>query len=635
MFTSIRLRFNLFFIGLAVAPILLVGGVVAIRSYTVERQQALTLQQETALRFAAQTSDHMSQMESLLKAADKVEGLIYLDSESQKATLSKLLAFQNGFAELTLLDQAGREVIRVNRIRFVGQRQLRDRSNSPEYLQPIATRQTYYSSLIYPTSAPEPLIRIAVPLIDVRSDAIYGVLVGDARIQKVWELLRQDRFEAGEQVYMLTAGGRVIAHQQPSVVLRGTHFDRPAENGIHSGLSSEQVVLSSVPLHFGRYTYYVVAERRATDALALAFQTVVLTSGTTILALLAALTLGVVSVQKVVVPIEQLAKAARAIENGDLSVRVPSHSGDEIGLLSGAFNRMAARLSQTLTGLEQKIGALEKAEREIKELNADLEKRVVERTAELQAANERLKELDRLKSKFIADMTHELRTPLAILNTRIYLMERAGPEKYAHYLSVFQEHVDMITRFVDSVFDLSQLDLTDRKIEFQPVDLKVLVEQVVSVMRPRAEAAGLALNLRLPLPSTIVLGEPNHLSRVITNLVSNAILYTPSGHIEVRLRVEAVDEIVYLEVQDTGIGISFEDQEHIFQRFYRGSNAGQSTIHGMGLGLSVVQEIVTLHKGEIHVDSQMGNGSTFVVQLPLHVTAKIERAPALVDPAAI
>jgi len=114
-----------------------------------------------------------------------------------------------------------------------------------------------------------------------------------------------------------------------------------------------------------------------------------------------------------------------------------------------------------------------------------------------------------------------------------------------------------------------------------------------------------------------VLGEHNQLAQVITNLLANAIHYTPAGR--VRVTTSQTDGYVCLTVQDTGIGIEPEDLPHIFNRFYRGRRAGQSNIPGSGLGLGIVKEIVDLHQGRIEVDSQVGGGSTFRVWLPIAV----------------
>ncbi len=263
------------------------------------------------------------------------------------------------------------------------------------------------------------------------------------------------------------------------------------------------------------------------------------------------------------------------------------------------------------------IDARKLVEAEIQRINANLEQLVAERTNELQAANERLTELDRLKTKFIADVTHELRTPLTVLSTRVYLLQHSPPEKHPAYLMALKEQLERLTNFVNATLDLSRLELGHDRIAFGRVDLNNVIQQVVRALEPRAEIAGLQMNLiSSPIPE--VRGEFNQLAQVITNLVANAINYTPNGSIIVKTSFEENQQQVCLEVTDTGMGISEADIPHLFTRFYRGERAGQTSIPGTGLGLSIVKEIVDLHEGNIAVQSQVGRGTTFKVYLPIY-----------------
>jgi len=258
------------------------------------------------------------------------------------------------------------------------------------------------------------------------------------------------------------------------------------------------------------------------------------------------------------------------------------------------------------------------AEAALQQLTADLEHRIAERTAELKAANERLTELDLLKTKFIADVTHELRTPLAVLSTRVYLLQHSPPEKHPEYLAALKEQLERLAKFVNTVLDLSRLELGKDKIEFGEVDLNQVITQVVAALAPRAEIAGLTLELYQQKPLPYIEGEFNQLAQVITNLVANAINYTSNGSITVSTWQDESRARICLEVKDTGMGIPQEEIPHLFTRFYRGQRAGQSTIPGTGLGLSIVKEIVDLHEGEIEVLSRVGVGTTFRVWLPYH-----------------
>ncbi len=265
---------------------------------------------------------------------------------------------------------------------------------------------------------------------------------------------------------------------------------------------------------------------------------------------------------------------------------------------------------------------------EIQRYASELEERVEARTAELKAANEQLLELDRLKSKFVSDVSHELRTPITNLGMYLYLLERSPDEKRGQYLTVLQQQADRLKHMVEGILDLTRLDLGRAPVAFGPVDLNELVDQVVTAHHPRAEAARLVLSFTPDRALPLVRGERNQIAQVVTNLVVNAINYTPRGEVRVRVTVDEPGRRVGLEVADTGMGISPEDIPHIFERFYRGHEAVDRNIPGTGLGLGIVWEIVNLHGGTIEVESQVGTGTTFRVWLPVYESAMHQAASA-------
>lgn len=225
------------------------------------------------------------------------------------------------------------------------------------------------------------------------------------------------------------------------------------------------------------------------------------------------------------------------------------------------------------------------------------------------------KELDRLKDMFVSDVSHELRTPTTNIGLYLELLLDAPPEKRTHYLNVLKEQSNLLIKLVEDILDLSRLAVgKEKKVEFARIKLNKLVDQVVTAIRPLAEAGGLELSFNPDPNLPLVMGEPNQLSRLISNLVANAIHYTVKG--DVVVRTSWGDSMVCLEVHDTGIGIDPEDRPHIFERFYRGKLVRQSKIHGTGLGLAIVKEIADMHGSRIDFKSDLGKGTTFYVRFP-------------------
>jgi signal transduction histidine kinase len=247
---------------------------------------------------------------------------------------------------------------------------------------------------------------------------------------------------------------------------------------------------------------------------------------------------------------------------------------------------------------------------------AELEDRVAERTRELATANERLQELDRLKSKFISDVSHELRTPITNLGMYLDLLEYGQQDKRHHYTDVLRQETKRLQQLVEGILDLSRLETSqERGVQFEKTDLNQIVAQAVDTHLPQAATAGLTLTFTPTPETTLIMGVHNQLSQIVTNLLTNALNYTHEGGIQVEtIRKNGQ---VCLRVQDSGIGIDREDMPHLFDRFYRGQRVGQFNIPGTGLGLAIVKEIVDLHNGQVHVQSDAGQGTTFEVWLPL------------------
>lgn len=220
------------------------------------------------------------------------------------------------------------------------------------------------------------------------------------------------------------------------------------------------------------------------------------------------------------------------------------------------------------------------------------------------------RELALQKSQFVAHASHELRTPITNLKTRLYLL-RKRPETLPEQLPVLEEVAERMKRLVEDLLDRTRLERGLINVRFQPLDLVNLLRRVADLQRPEAEQKGLTLTFAVDSPPIMVSADGERLIQVFTNLVTNAINYTVKGGITVSLRV--IDGRAHVDIQDSGVGIASEHLPHIFEPFYR----VVSDVAGTGLGLSLVQQIVTLHNGEIQVTSQPGKGSCFTVSLQL------------------
>ncbi|HVU10224.1 MAG TPA: PAS domain-containing sensor histidine kinase [Phototrophicaceae bacterium] len=280
-----------------------------------------------------------------------------------------------------------------------------------------------------------------------------------------------------------------------------------------------------------------------------------------------------------------------------IEFRVQSPDGKVLWLFSvgGAYRDAQGNLLGMI-GVTQDITARKLAEEQVVEL-------------------ERQKERITLLNEFLGEISHDLKTPLTVMNTSLDLLQLMDdPERRARRINIIREQTSLVQRYIQDLLTISRLDDMP-SLDMTPTDLNALINEVRSRLQPIAEQKhqALLLDLELPLPS--VLGNPGELNRVLTNLVENALNYTPdNGSVTVRTRKQ--DRAVVTEISDTGIGIREAEIPLIFSRFYRTEAAKAKHDGGTGLGLAIVKRIVEIHHGRIEVESRVGEGSTFRVLLP-------------------
>jgi signal transduction histidine kinase len=287
----------------------------------------------------------------------------------------------------------------------------------------------------------------------------------------------------------------------------------------------------------------------------------------------------------------------------------------EQNLLSTVAHQMAIALDTAL------------AYDEIEALNIGLETKVQERTLELQqantdleSANHRLKELDRMKSQFLSHCSHELRTPLTSIKgfTENLLHGMVGPlaERQHLYLTRISANANRLTRMIADLLDLSRIEAGTVRLAHTSVSLPELLEEASQELRLLTQTKSQHLTVEITEDNLTAWGDQDRLHQIVTNLVHNAHKFTPQhGHILVKA-YPAPPGHVLLTISDTGPGIPQEAQASLFQPFFQAHRAPEIGTQGLGLGLSIVKQLVELHGGTISVESQPGEGATFRLRLP-------------------
>jgi PAS domain S-box-containing protein len=231
---------------------------------------------------------------------------------------------------------------------------------------------------------------------------------------------------------------------------------------------------------------------------------------------------------------------------------------------------------------------------------------------------EALAELDRAKTAFFSNVSHEFRTPLTLMlgpleDTLAHSDGRLPPEERKQ-IELVHRNGQRLLKLVNTLLDFSRLEAGRQTINFQPTDLGELTVELASNFRAGIERAGMRLIVNCPPLSQKILVDHEMWEKIVLNLISNAFKYTIKGEIEVSLTETA--DAVELRVRDTGVGIPAADLTRIFERFYRVRSTQGRTHEGTGIGLSLVQELVRMHDGAIEADSELGQGSTFTVKIP-------------------
>jgi PAS domain S-box-containing protein len=238
----------------------------------------------------------------------------------------------------------------------------------------------------------------------------------------------------------------------------------------------------------------------------------------------------------------------------------------------------------------------------------------------------RLKEVERLKSEFVTNVTHELRTPLTNIKTYVTLAERGREEQTRRYFPILHREIDRMAQLMTDLLDLASLETEAPPEQVPPLNLRPLVQEFVDIFQAKAELKqiDLVFNVAADLPAAAAV-EDRHVGQLLTNLLSNAIAYSPAGGRIVVSLDTAVSSFVTISISDTGYGIHPDDLPYVFDRFYRSATWSKSNVPGTGLGLAICQEIVRRYDGRIEVDSEPGAGTTFSVWLPLADAAGVTR----------
>ena len=445
---------------------------------------------------------------------------------------------------------------------------------------------------------------------------------------KEWDRPRPDKLLAGvEYQYRFSAGRALYQYYQPIRFQRSCgslcHGVTPGGSGIDLvgsglGLASGGVVRDA-PYDDGdlvAIAEVAIPNKSAQDEINWYWNMLLVVA---IITAFLAIVAFYVTIRYIIVrPLTHLRNVSDAISRGDIALRAEIRTGDEFEALGSAFNRMLRHLVTI--------------QDELRQVNAELDTKV----DQLARANMQLYEMNRIKSDFLATMSHELRTPLnSILGFSEVLGSIASlDDKQKRYVQNIQKSGRMLLEMINNILDLAKIESGKMEIRLTEFSIEQVIHAQCDMARPLTERKNIDLETELQPDLPPMYQDQARVQQILNNLLSNAIKFTPEGG---RIRVTAERtprECLVLRVIDTGVGIAEEDQQTIFEKFRQGRTAmpgGDAMTReysGTGLGLSIVKELCKLLEGEVSLESDLGTGSTFTVQLPW----RLQKQPRLDSP---
>jgi signal transduction histidine kinase len=598
-----------------ISALLIAGGMIASGLLEIyfryqESMEQLAFQQREAANVAAlkiQTFIH--DIETAMKAATKYQNATREEvAADYEFELKKLFYLAPAITEAAVIAVDGNARAHISRSRAVTADAKGNFSGSAAF-QRASQGQSYFGP-VYFVRESEPYITVALPL-ERYAGRVVGVLQAEVNLKYVWEVISAIKQGRAGYAYVVTRAGDLISHPDMSVVLQHRSVRRlnqvkaafqpgvgvsRAKAVVADNLSGEEVFSSYAVIPM--LDWAVIVEQPVGEAYEPLYGSMFRTSSLLLVGLVVALLASLFVARRVLGPLELLRKGTERIGGGDLGFRLNIKTGDEIEVLADEFNKMTEHLSEAYTGLEHKVA---------------------ERTKALIIVNEKLEAANKLKSQFLANVNHELRTPVSAIigYGRLILRETEGkiPELQKENLQDLLNNAERLLVQIDSLLDFAKIEAGKIEVHVEPLKIQEVVYGAISIIEPTLDKNVVRLICDIPSDIATIYTDGEKLRQIILNLVGNAAKFTDCGEIKISACHENGD--LKLVFADTGIGIDRADINRIFEEFDRGRLSSDGAYRGTGLGLAIVKRLVEVLGGSVIAESEVGKGSTFTVTLPV------------------
>ena len=607
---TVRRRILLFLLIVATVPLVIANGIWLLTSQAQLRKDAAAQQKLLVKSSANEVNNFLVDKINAAIIHSQIPGVQNLQISESTAVLSTYLQQDPDVQQIALVNAAGKQVLSVTRTGSITQ--IVDVSDTDafrvvtflggeEYIGPVNYDAQHNGTIeisipITNYAATQNGINLSTsqPGVTLGNDAIKGALIVKVGLQQLWNAVLNDQLGRPGYSYVTDSRGNLIAYPDGKYSSRHSNLETVAEVKKAIGETVEPGVAPPLPApsrtisetgeevlssHYRvlRTGWIVITEEPIASVDAPVNNDIKIAAVFFVLSLFTGLVLVALTARSLLRPIHALSDGANKLAKGELSARIELHSFDEFGLLAKTFNAMAAKLSADIAKLEN---------------------------------------LDKLKNEFITIASHNLRTPLTVINGSVDMLraERLD-QSNRNMVEAIDKASKQLSAFSEDLLTISSIESGTAQLRIATITADDLVMPLREEYSAKAEAKGVRLVWTMPNPLEPLHLSPDHIRSALSNLLTNALEFTNSGgEIEVSVQSDAQNYII--AVRDTGSGIDPEELQQLFTKFHRGTSVLRYDHPGIGIGLYLTLLIIEAHHGRITVRSELNQGAQFTIYLP-------------------